>query len=324
MRLAALHRSVFLLLLSLGMSPSALAAGEPAARVENELRESEILFGAGDFDTAAKRVNELLVDEAKLAPPVRAKLFLMKARLEAAFGRKQPEVRLWLEKAHQTDGTLALDPVLDPPPLQAIWAELKKKDGGKFDKTTRLGEAPDRPSLLTALLPFGFGHVAEGRFRDGALFLSSELLFLLAANTLPGDKGEEDRDGRVHPRAREILGGFSVVGVYGYEVLDRRGDLGFLALMPFGVGQMRNGEPAKAMAFAAVEALLLTAGTIAPREKTRRMALGAAGLAWLFGAVDALTGSPPPGPDHRRSTGGVGLRPAIVAGAPGLALQARF
>lgn len=321
MRFGTILRLLFVL--GLGATTPALADDKPeAARVESELRESEILFGAGDFDTAAKRVNALLVEEAKLAPAVRAKLFLMKARLEAAFGRKQPEVRLWLEKAHQTDPTLALDPVLDPPPLQAIWSELKKKDGGKGGKGAQQAAAFDRPTLFTALLPFGFGHVTEGRFRDGALFLSSELLFLLAANTLPGEKGAEDRDGRVHPRAREILGGFSVFGVYGYEVLDLRPDLGILDLMPFGVGQARNGEPAKAMAFAAAEAVLLTAGALAPREKTRRMALGAAGLAWIFGAVDALTGTPTPA-SNTAYYSNINVMPVWI-GRPGLGLAASW
>lgn len=267
----------------------ALAAA-PQARADT-LKESETLFSSGDFDASAKKVNELLLDEERLKGADRAKLFLMKARLELAFGRKH-DVKLWLEKAYQADATLALDPVLDPPALQAILTELKRAPKPVAPPPAADAEPTHAAmSVAAGLLPFGFGHDLAGRYRDGALFLSSELLVLLAANTLPSSDEPEDRRTQ-HPRAREIIGGTFFLGLYGYEVGDRLNDVAgirtFLDFFPLGAPQAKNGEPAKALAFAAAQSMLVTAGALAPRPAQRNMALGAAAVAWAYGVIDGF------------------------------------
>lgn len=260
------------------------------------LKDGEQLFSAGDFDGSAKKVNELLLHEGDLKASERAKLYLMKARLESAFGRKH-DVRLWLEKAHQTDSSLALDPVLDPPPLQLAWDDIKRAS-----KPAKVPTEPEGPTLANpsaggaasigaSLLPLGFGHDLSGRYRDGALFLSSELLVLLAANTLPSSDNPSARQTQ-HPRAREVLGSVAFLGLYGYEVGDLLADVGGIRTMlnffPLGAAQAKNGDTSKALAIAAAQSMLLTAGALAPQDSQRRMALGLLGVTWIYSIADGF------------------------------------
>lgn len=258
------------------------------------LKESESLFSSGDFDASARMVNELLLHEADLKVEGRAKLYLMKARLESAFGRKH-DVKLWLEKAYQTDPSLALDPVLDPPPLQAMFEDLKKT-GKPAAASADREPSGAAVSIGAGLLPLGFGHDLSGRYRDGALFLSSELLVLLAANTLPSSDDPEARKTQ-HPQARELLGTVSFLGLYGHEVGDLLADVGgvrtALNFFPLGAPQAKNGEPAKALALAAAQSTLVTAGALAPKASQRRMALGLLGATWIYGTADGFMNDHP-------------------------------
>ena len=332
-----LHRSTSALLLTLAAaSAMAIGAGTaaraadaassapvtPRPSVEAHLKETETLFRAGDFDGAAKRVNDLLVDEAGLAPAERGRLYLMKARLETAFSRKQ-EVRLWIEKAFQADPTLTPDPVLDPPALQSAWEDVKRGSHSATKDVGRSGRGDNDKGIgvATGLLPFGFGHMSEGRYRDGALFLSSELLFLLASNTLTNGAPS-------FVPAGPLLASATFAGLYGYEVGDRLGDIAkqnpdaaatlhsALSLFPLGAAQAKNGDGTKALAFAAAQSALLTAAALSPKDGERRMALAAFAVTWAFSIVDGFANDHGnSGKDSDKSAAAMSVMPLANGGA---------
>lgn len=258
---------------------------------QGPLREAETLYSAGNFDAASQRVNALLAKEATMTPAERARLYLMKARLELAYGRTQ-ELKLWLTKARETDPSLTLDPVLDPPQLAQVWNEVKPP------KPKPGTEQP----FASMLLPLGAGHFIAGRGKDGGLFLATELLLLLSANvlTMADPLADPDGDGRTSPQAREIFGGVSLFGAYGYELTDMLSEMelaspegagmmrSVLSIFPFGVAQAKNGDTYKAFGVATLHATLLTVGVLAPQDRQRRMALSALGGTWLLSVVDGM------------------------------------
>lgn len=293
------------------------------------LQDIQRLFSAGHFERASRRVNEVLVLEKDFTARERAQLYLMKARLEMAFGR-QGELKLWLSKAYEVDPDLTLDPVLDPPPLHATWEDVKRRtdpsatskqnrqlfrgsEGAKESTPSMAAsvEVDHRASFWPGLLPLGVGHFDAGRYKEGALFLSAELLFIVLAQTLPAqDTANHDapkategpQQPRVQPYATEILSTLSLMGAYGYELVNMLPDLmhrdqhaseslrGILGVFPFGVPQAKNGANMKAFGIASVQATFLMAGLLAPRSKQRHLALGTFALAWAYSIFDGMTG----------------------------------
>jgi hypothetical protein len=267
-----------------------LGAARPARAAEPApapLAAAERLYASGDYDAASRVLNELLVKDQEQPPPARARLYLMKARLELAYGR-QSEIRLWLAKAHAANPQLTLDPVKDPPSLIAAWGDLRPGGGAP---TASGGSAL---GFVVGLLPLGLGHFEAERTKDGALFLTSEALLLLAGATLPN--GGDDA---AHERAR-LATGVSLLGAYGYELADLLPDLArqspdgaamvrwSLSLAPFGAAQAKNGQTLKALAFGALDAALVTAATLAPDEDQRHAAAAAFGVAWAYGILDGF------------------------------------
>lgn len=280
-----------------------LAAGPSASETDAAIRVVENLYGRGAFDEASRRLNDLLVIEVQLGPKDQGRIYLLKARLEFAFNRKD-EVKLWLGRAHAADPDLALDPVRDPPPLIAQWEHLKSPaamarsvDPG----TATSASAIDGPSSFAmALLPFGIGHFDAGRARDGALFLTTEALIGVGAHSLSGfegtSEGSSERQEAAHARA--IVGGAGLIGAYGFELVSILPDLTkvspdsaarlskHLSLAPFGAAQAKNGNYVRAGVVASLQTgMLLTAG-MAPTDGQRRTALGAFTLTWIYAAYD--------------------------------------
>lgn len=254
----------------------------PAAR----LKEAEALFAAGDFESASRGVNELLIRDQSLAAEARARVYLMKARLELAYGRSA-EIRLWLGKAHEANPGLSLDPVKDPPQLNAIWVELKQTRGGgtAVAQQTTGGTG----TFAVGLLPLGIGHFDAGRFKDGLLFATSEALFLLASTTVVDDKSDQ-----------YLLGGVTFVGIYGYELYDMLPSLSShadaasglkfgLSFFPFGVAQAKNGDSAKAFALASIHSILITLAVTSEKDGQRNVALGLFGAGWAYGILDGVS-----------------------------------
>lgn len=257
------------------------------ASTASKLKEVEALFAAGDFESAARGVNEALVHDQSLPSEAQARLYLMKARLEMAYGRVS-EIRLWLAKAHEANPGLALDPVKDPPQLNQIWEDLKKTKGAPavVAQQTTGGTG----SFAVGLLPIGIGHFDAGRFKDGLLFASSEALFLLASTTVVDDK-----------KNQYVLGGVSFVGIYGYELYDMLPTLASshpesahslrfgLSFFPFGVAQAKNGDSAKAFALASIQSVLLTLGVTSEKTGQRNVALGLFAAGWAYGVLDGVS-----------------------------------
>ncbi len=281
--MTSLLRTLALVVLLLGGAAAAEAReGEVAAA---KLKDAEALYAAGDFESASRGLNEILIRDQGLSPEARARLYLLKARLELAYGRSS-EIRLWLAKAHDANPTLALDPVKDPPQLNAIWEDLKQEGGAALPESKPAGGGLG--NFYVGLLPLGIGHLDAGKYKDGLLFTSSEALFLLASSMV-----EKKRDQR-------ILGTLAFLGAYGYELFDllptqttRDADsaasLRFgLSFFPFGVAQAKNGDYTKAFGIATVESVLLTVGVMSTGESQRNVALGLFMAAWAYGILDGV------------------------------------
>ncbi len=266
-----------------GAAPAEARDGSAAT----QLKEAEALFAAGDFESASRGINEILVQDQSLPAEAQARVYLMKARLEMAFGRGA-EIRLWLGKAYDANPGLALDPVKDPPQLNATWEDLKRTRGtpAAVAQQTTGGTG----LFAVGLLPLGIGHFDAGRFKDGLLFTSSEALFLLASTTVVDDKEDQ-----------YVLGGLSFLGIYGYELYDMlpsfapaqaesAQSLRFaLSFFPFGVGQAKNGDSAKAFGLASMQSVLLTLAVTSEKDGQRNVALGLFTAGWAYGILDGVS-----------------------------------
>ncbi len=251
------------------------------------LKDIEALFAAGDFESASQGVNELLIKDQRLASETKARVYLMKARLEMAYGRSA-EIRLWLAKAHEANSALALDPVKDPPQLNAVWEDLKTTKGGQAAVAQQTTGGTGK--FAVGLLPLGIGHFDAGRFKDGLLFATSEALFLLASSSVVEEKNDQ-----------YLLGGVSFLGIYGYELYDMLPSLSALhaeaasslrfslSFFPFGVAQAKNGDSAKAFAIAAIQSVLLTLGVTSEKIGQRNVALGLFAAGWGYGILDGVS-----------------------------------
>jgi hypothetical protein len=307
-------------------APLNTQSSNEGATGSSQLREVESLYATGEYSKAAQRLNNLLEVESTLASSERAQIYLMKARLELAFDRDR-EIKPWLRKAYQANPNLSLDPVKDPPQLLARWDEIKTAANNptlqsKTDKTKSPEGRSTSPQYITAqaspspffigLLPFGLGHFDAGRYKDGALFLSTELLVLLTANTIPRPKKDSADDDYNDSQRRQdekrgktnatILGTVTFLGAYGFELYDMLPDLSVrsasatsslrfgLSFMPFGVAQAKNGNYLKAFGMGAIQTTLLTMGTLTDKEEVRRFSLGMFVASWAYGILDGILG----------------------------------
>ena len=273
-------RAALAVLLLIGAAPAQAREEGPA-----KLKEVEALFAAGDFESASRGINDILIQDQSLPAEGRARVFLMKARLELAYGRLS-EIRLWLAKAHAVSPNLTLDPVKDPPQLVATWEELKHEGGAATVESKPMGGGVG--NFYIGLLPLGVGHFDAGRFKDGLLFTTSEALFLLASSLVESKANQR------------VLGGMSFLGAYGYELFDlipnqvaRDAEAAqtlrySLSFLPFGVAQAKNGEFIKAFGIATAQSVLLTVGVMSPGESQRNVALGLFAASWSYGILDGI------------------------------------
>lgn len=164
------------------------------------LAEVETLYAAGDYQATARTVNEILVKDAGLSKGLRAKVYLMKARVELAFGRPI-ESRLWLEKAHRDDPELTLDPVKDPPALVSTWTAIQAAASSETSKTSSTAASPSR---VVAFAPFGLPQARRGDIGKG-LALATVQGALLGGAALASDALERKR----------YAGLFALAWVYG-------------------------------------------------------------------------------------------------------------
>jgi len=290
-----------LVLTTIWVTPSPAHAKEKSVGAL-KLEDTETLYTAGDFDTAARRANDLLVHEDELPAALRARLYLVKARLELAFGRKS-EIRLWLAKARAADPALTVDPVKDPPELVAVWEELRRRAAEAGPPAPVHGETS---RFWPSLLPFGIGQAWAGHYRNGALYLTAEAVAVASTAALaPAADADHSQVNREY--GGRLFGALAATGIYSYSIVDLlptvtrhdarlASDLRYaLAFAPFGAGQAANGHPTRAFAVAVIETALLSAATFAPDGAERRAALGMLGLTWGASTLDALLshGDPP-------------------------------
>lgn len=178
-----------LLALSLAWATGpARAAGSPG------FPEIDALFLSGDFETTAKRVNDVLVRDHELAPDQRAGLYLIKARLELAFGRVG-EIKLWLGKAYRDMPTMALDPVKDPPQLVGAWDEVRTASAAT-PVAAAAEEDPDAASgraMRRSLAYFPFGVAQANNQQPGkALGIAGLHLSLVTLAALAPERPERN------------------------------------------------------------------------------------------------------------------------------------
>lgn len=134
MKRLALKIMVATLALRISLAVLPVWSGIALAEGAEPVAAAEAMFAAGNFAQALRQVNDLLVEDQQISPSLRARLYLLKARLELAF-RHTDELALWLAKAHGQDPALTLDPLIDPPGLVEVWHAVIAKpiqSGGKL------------------------------------------------------------------------------------------------------------------------------------------------------------------------------------------------
>lgn len=104
-------------------SPEQLAQ---QVRLNDTLATAESSFAQGEYKVAANTIHGILVRDQQLPVNLRARAYLLKARLESAFARNE-NMSLWLEKLYLVAPSTKLDPLLDPPPMFNIWNSFSSK-----------------------------------------------------------------------------------------------------------------------------------------------------------------------------------------------------
>ncbi len=163
------------------------------------------------------------------------------------------------------------------------------------------------------LAPFGIGHFDDNKDRLGFVYLSSEVgLMILSAEIarkeesivrknlpkiLSEDAESPEKNGDVSLNS-EIAVPLGFIGLWGYEVNDLMPELYkrdpekaawmryAQSFFPFGVGQKKNGDQAKAIGVAVAESLFLSIGIFSGNEKTRELAMRFFWVTFVYGAYD--------------------------------------
>lgn len=168
-----------LLLGCLLMAAPRVEAKDPAT----DLKQVETLYAAGEYEGAARGVNELLIKDQELPAEIRARAFLMKARIEMAYGQAS-ESRVWLAKAYEVNPSLTLDPVKDPPQLHAIWGQVK--GGSKGPATQATNAQDDRLRYIMSYMPFGVAQTKNGHYERALLIGVGQTILAAVGATSEG------------------------------------------------------------------------------------------------------------------------------------------
>ena len=276
----------------------------------NSLEKAELNLSKGSFESAALDLKPLLIDDSSLSKAERARLYILKSRIDLAFGT-EANLDIWLGRALKADPALFLDPLKDPPALVARWTELKRhsqKSTAEEALRTKVTTPPTEvagvdsrgKSFAGGMLPLGISQFNADRRKDGALFLSLNIIPLLVAKDLPTPLPGSSV--WTTPRRPEFFTGTLMMGVYGFQLLDMAPELfdrnpdaaqavyAGLSIAPFGVGQLRNGEPFKAIVFGGIESAALVVAAFSPNEQHSGTATAVFAGAVVLGAVDATIG----------------------------------
>lgn len=282
----------------------------PQTKTLTNLERAELHFGTGAFQSSAAELKPLLVDDSSLTREEKARLYILKARLDLAFGAED-NLDIWLGRAFRADPSIDMDPLKDPPQLVAKWSQLKRSaingsspekmpPGLQVSHTEVAGVDSRGKSFAAGLMPFGLAQLNASRNKDAALFFTTSLAGLLLAHDLPPAKTGSNV--LTTPRRREFFSGSLLLGVYGYQLLDMSPELfdrnpaaaeavyAGLSLAPFGVGQLRNNEPVKAIVFALIEGTALAIAGYADTEQHRNTARAVFAGSLVVGAIDATIG----------------------------------
>lgn len=335
---------------------SPVEATQVAAPQGGRLERAETLFAKGEFAEAESLANGILVEDSLKDLAERTRLYLLKSRIEHAFGRVDG-VRLWLQRLHAINPEARLDSFQDPPLSFAIWKELTAAnppppppavpapEPADSSLPQRIAEADnslrEHSVFWASLLPFGIGHFSNGQYVEGSAFLGGQVLLVFSLQgvlaTYQAKAGREngwtvetiDRLGRL-----EVLGWLAFLGLWGHElnhltpVLERKHPdetpwvRYVISFAPFGVGQMKNGEPAKAAIFAGAETAFALLSILSSNSRFRTLGSSFFWGSLIYGAYDGWANHRwKPAEEHRTS---VAVVPHWDGGGLGLAVQAAY
>jgi len=361
-----LHLSKLALVLALLATPPVAAAREGAAteRANRVLTVAEDKYLKGDYAQAQSQAKHLASDRS-LPAADKPRLYLLLARLAAVY-EDESGVKNWLRKLYQVAPQTQLDVYHDSPLLFHNWASIradaapqstpKNLPSFKHAGPSAVGQtaaAPSPPPKATKaasrgpawirLMPFGIGHFDAARYTNGLAFLGLDIGSLYLTLSL---REQATNSSEAQPPPVQMEGLLLFAGSYAYELIDLMPDIdardpglgqssrAALSFFPFGAGQAKNGQTAKAIGFAVAQAAFLWGGVAAADPTLRHLATGGLLLSYAYGCYDAWANQVPAGVasnDAARTR--VALMPTVspfsgryqrVSGRPGLALHLAY
>lgn len=105
-----------------------MALGQKAyPQQQTALDQAEDLYASGKFEDAIDLASTSIDDKTKLNDTDKARLYLLRARLDLVFKRND-SARDWLEKLFRLQPNTKLDPIKDTPEAITIWSEIKEEN----------------------------------------------------------------------------------------------------------------------------------------------------------------------------------------------------
>jgi hypothetical protein len=263
------------------------------------LTQAEDQYSQGNYENSKRFVDLLASGGIILGTDLRIRYIVLNCRLNSVYENKE-QMELWLNKLNEVDRKFEFDPYTDPPYLFSRWKEIRAANNGpsRLNGKSFLGtglsedEVKNRSRFWVALMPFGLGHFDASQPRTGALYLSGELLLFYLMSSQSTSYNHK-------PVSTGAIGFFGLLGAWGYEVNDLMPELMnrdefraeelryYLSLAPFGAGQAKNGEFAKAAAMGAAQTFFIGAASISQNDGAKAVATFGALLSYAYGAYDS-------------------------------------
>lgn len=291
-----------------------LQAADLSSVVLQDLEDAEKYYINGKYHLSSTTLKKVDQEQIPKGHEVLQRYFLLQARLSAVY-EHDSDMRSWLRRLAENFPDTKLNFYTDPPQILQAWQELsnaqtKKNVDLNTKEQARLAvpepsvnkASSDEPDLrkqsssIMSLLPFGIGSYHIGEYSQGILFslIDLSLVYYGSKGELPFnnliDTGLEERQGRY-----TIMASSAFVGSWGYQALltesarseGPREEVWFgLSFLPFGVGQLKNGEIGKAFGFGLAQAGLLIIGGNTSNKDLANLCYATVVGSMIYGAYD--------------------------------------
>jgi hypothetical protein len=311
-------KCVTILLAAIWCLPAPLFGGDDQA-LSNQLEVISDDFSAGEFDSCKIKLENLATQESQMKPATRLKYYQLQARLSFAF-ENRVDMEMWIRKFYDLNPRAELDGSQDPPEALTLLAKIKSEEELKrrhADEEMQASIDIERKSFTLSVLPFGLGHVYQGRFLSGLFFMAAETGYVLHLNQIDQERESIVGSRQAHakmqwstrdrPQGVYALGAVSgFLGLWAYETISLKRSLlaadfnkastlrRVVSLAPLGAAQWQNRSYFKGLFFLVSELSLISISSQNyVKSEIKPQAFGVLVALMALGAVDGYSNYKP-------------------------------